>query len=40
MVPANDIKSARATYDGFISILKVAVPVVLVIVAFVVFLIH
>ncbi len=40
MAPANDIKAARATYEGFISLIKVAVPVIIVIVAFVIFLIH
>jgi hypothetical protein len=40
MASANDIKAARATYEGFITLIKVAVPVIAVIVAFVVFLIH
>lgn len=40
MASANDIKAARATYDGFITLIKVAVPVVAAIVAFVIYLIH
>jgi hypothetical protein len=40
MASANDIKAARATYEGFINLIKVAVPVIAVIVAFVVYLIH
>jgi hypothetical protein len=40
MAPANEIKAARATYDGFINLIKVSVPVIIVIVAFVIFLIH
>jgi tRNA threonylcarbamoyladenosine modification (KEOPS) complex Pcc1 subunit len=40
MASANDIKAARATYDGFINLIKIAIPVIVVIVAFVIFLIH
>jgi tRNA threonylcarbamoyladenosine modification (KEOPS) complex Pcc1 subunit len=40
MASANDMKAARATYDGFIGLIKVSVPVILLITAFVVFLIH
>lgn len=40
MASANDIKAARATYEGFVGLIKVAVPVILVLVAFVVYLIH
>jgi tRNA threonylcarbamoyladenosine modification (KEOPS) complex Pcc1 subunit len=40
MAPANDIKAARATYEGFINLIKMAVPVIVVIVAFVIYLIH
>ncbi len=40
MASANDIKAARATYDSFINLIKIAIPVIAVIVAFVVYLIH
>jgi hypothetical protein len=40
MASANDIKTAKATYEGFVGLIKVAVPVILVLVAFVVWLIH
>lgn len=40
MASANDMKAARATYEGFIGLIKISVPVIAVIVAFVVFLIH
>ena len=40
MAPAHDIKTARATYDGFINLIKVAIPEIAVIVAFVMYLIH
>ncbi len=40
MASANDIKAARATYEGFINMIKYAVPVIALIVAFVIFLIH
>ncbi len=40
MAPANDIKAARATYEGFVNLIKISVPVIVVIVAFVVYLIH
>jgi len=40
MTSAHDIKAARATYDGFISLIKIAVPVIAVIVAIVVLIIR
>ncbi|WP_082701245.1 aa3-type cytochrome c oxidase subunit IV [Novosphingobium sp. FSW06-99] len=40
MGSANDIKAARETYEGFIGLIKISVPVIAVIVAFVVYLIH
>jgi hypothetical protein len=40
MASVHDIKTARATYEGFVGLIKVAVPVIAVIVAFVVYLIH
>ena len=40
MSSANDMKAAQATYDGFIGMIKVAVPVIAVITAFVVYLLH
>jgi tRNA threonylcarbamoyladenosine modification (KEOPS) complex Pcc1 subunit len=40
MASANDIKAARATYEGFVNLIKISVPVIVVIVAFVVYLIH
>ncbi len=40
MASANDIKAARATYEGFVNLIKVAVPVIAVIVLFVIYLIH
>jgi len=40
MASAHDIKTARATYEGFVGLIKVSVPVIAVIVAFVVYLIH
>jgi tRNA threonylcarbamoyladenosine modification (KEOPS) complex Pcc1 subunit len=40
MTSANDIKAARATYEGFIGLIKIAIPVIAVIVAFVIYLIH
>jgi hypothetical protein len=40
MASANDIKAARATYEGFVGMIKYAVPVIVLLVAFVVFLIH
>ncbi|WP_295527591.1 hypothetical protein [Novosphingobium sp. Chol11] len=39
MGSANDMKAAKATYDGFISLIKVSVPVIILIVAVVVVLI-
>lgn len=39
MTPANDIKSARATYEGFVSMIKVSVPAIALIVAFVILII-
>ena len=40
MSSANDMKAAEATYNGFIGLIKVAVPVIALIAAFVVYLIH
>lgn len=40
MGSVNDIKAARATYEGFISLIKVATPIIAVIVAFVVYIIQ
>lgn len=40
MASANDMKAARATYEGFIGLIKISVPVIAVIVAFVIYLIH
>ena len=40
MASANDMKAARATYEGFIGLIKISVPVIAVIVALVVYLIH
>ena len=40
MTSVHDMKAARATYDGLINVVKIAVPVIAVIVAFVVYLIH
>jgi hypothetical protein len=40
MGSANDIKAARATYEGFIGLIKVSIPVITLIVAFVVFIIQ
>jgi hypothetical protein len=40
MAAVDNMKAARATYDGFIGLIKVAVPVIAVIVAFVIYLIH
>lgn len=40
MTSANDIKAARETYEGFISLIKVAVPVIVLIVAFVILIIQ
>jgi hypothetical protein len=39
MGSANDMKAAQATYDAFIGLIKVSVPVIIVIVAVVVVLI-
>jgi hypothetical protein len=39
MGSVNDMKAAKATYDSFIGLIKVAVPVVILIVAVVVVLI-
>lgn len=38
MVSANHMKAARATYEGFMTLIKVSVPVIFVIVALVIFL--
>ena len=40
MESVHDLKTARATYDGFIGLVKVAVPVIAVLVAFVIYLIR
>lgn len=40
MGSANDMKAAKATYEGFISLIKVSIPVITLIVAFVVFIIQ
>lgn len=40
MNSANDMKAAEATYNGFIGLIKKAVPVIALIAAFVVYLIH
>ena len=39
MSSANDMKAAKATYDGFIGLIKVSVPVIILIAAVVVVLI-
>lgn len=36
---ANNMKAATATYEGFVGMIKVAVPVISVIVLFVIYLI-
>ena len=38
MASGNDIKDARATYEGFIQMIKVSTPVILLLTAFVVYL--
>jgi tRNA threonylcarbamoyladenosine modification (KEOPS) complex Pcc1 subunit len=40
MTSANDMKAARETYEGFLSLIKVAVPVIALIVAFVILIIQ
>ena len=40
MSSANDTKAAEATYHSFIGLIKVAVPIIAVIAAFVIYLIH
>lgn len=35
----NNMKAATATYEGFVSMIKISTPVILVIVAFVMYLI-
>lgn len=40
MAGVDNMKDARATYEGFISLIKVSIPVIAVIVAFVIYLIH
>lgn len=40
MSSANDMKAARATYDGFIGLVKVSIPVLTVIVALVILIIQ
>lgn len=39
MSSANDMKAAKATYDGFIGLIKVSVPVIILITAVVVVLV-
>ena len=39
MSSANDMKAAQSTYEGFVNLVKVAVPVIAVIVAFVILII-
>lgn len=39
MSSANDMKAAQATYDSFIGLIKVAIPVLAVITALVIWLI-
>ena len=36
---ANDLNAAKKTYGGFVSLLKWSVPVIVLIVAFIIFLI-
>lgn len=36
MTSAVDMKAARETYDGFLTVIKIAVPVVALLVAFVI----
>lgn len=38
MASGNDITSARATYDSFIGVIKVSTPIIVVIAAFVIYL--
>ena len=40
MTSANDMKAAREAYEGFLSLIKVAVPVIALIVAFVILIIQ
>jgi len=40
MSSANDMKAARATYEGFIGLIKVSIPVLAVIVAVVIMIIQ
>lgn len=40
MTSANDLKAARETYEGFLSLIKVAVPVIALIAAFVILIIQ
>ena len=38
MASGNDIKAARATYEGFIGLIKVSIPVLALITALVIYL--
>ena len=38
MAQAHDMEAAKATYAGFISVIKIATPVIVVLVALVMFL--
>ncbi|BEV00288.1 aa3-type cytochrome c oxidase subunit IV [Novosphingobium olei] len=40
MAPANDMKAANATYEGFINMIKYSTPVIIAIVAFVILIIQ
>ncbi|WP_226016885.1 aa3-type cytochrome c oxidase subunit IV [Novosphingobium sp. FKTRR1] len=40
MGSVNNIKAARETYEGFIGLIKVSVPVIIAIVAFVIYIIQ
>ncbi|MEO0033772.1 MAG: hypothetical protein RIS94_3530 [Pseudomonadota bacterium] len=40
MSSANDMKAANATYEGFVNLIKVSVPVLAVITAFVIYVIQ
>ena len=40
MTSANDMKAAEATYAGFINLIKISMPVIVLIVAFVIVVIQ
>jgi len=40
MSSANDMKAAHATYEGFVNLIKVSIPVIAVIVAVVIYVIQ